>query len=60
MSGKNAELHWEVKQENPILITFLFKLKTSDKINEIIKKITHIENNLKNINTKYDEIDKNI
>ena len=36
------------------------KLKTSDKINEIIKKITHIENNLKNINTKYDEIDKNI
>ena len=30
LSGKNAELHWEVKQLNPNLITLLFQVKTSD------------------------------
>ena len=29
-SGKNAELHWQVKQVNPNLITLLFQVKTSD------------------------------
>jgi len=30
LSGKNAELHWKVKQVNPNLITLLFQVKTSD------------------------------
>ena len=30
LSVKNAELHWEVKQVNPNLITLLFQVKTSD------------------------------
>ena len=30
LSGKNAELHWEVKQENSNLIKLLFQVKTSD------------------------------
>ena len=30
LSGKNAELHWEVKQVNSNLITLLFQVKTSD------------------------------
>ena len=30
LPGKNAELHWQVKQVNPNLITLLFQVKTSE------------------------------
>jgi len=30
LSGKNAELHWQVKQVSPNLISLLFQVKTSD------------------------------
>ena len=36
LSGKNAELHWQVKEVNPNLITFLFQVKTSDTIPKVL------------------------
>ena len=36
LSGKNAELHWEVKQVNPNLITLLFQVKTSDAVSKVL------------------------
>ena len=36
LSGKNAELHWEVKQVNPNLITLLFQVKTSDTVPKVL------------------------
>ena len=36
LSGKNAELHWLVKQVNPNLITLLFQVKTSDTIPKVL------------------------
>jgi len=36
LSGKNAELHWQVKQVNPNLITLLFQVKTSDAVPKVL------------------------
>ena len=36
LSGKNAELHWQVKQVNPNLITLLFQVKTSDTVPKVL------------------------
>ena len=36
LSGKNAELHWLVKQVNPNLITLLFQVKTSDMVPKVL------------------------
>ena len=36
LSGKNAELHWLVKQVNPNLITLLFQVKTSDTVPKVL------------------------
>ena len=35
-SGKNAELHWQVKQVNPNLITLLFQVKKSDTVPKVL------------------------
>ena len=35
-SGKNSELHWQVKQVNPNLITLLFQVKTSDTVPKVL------------------------
>ena len=36
LSGKNAELHWQVKQVNLTLITLLFQVKTSDTVPKVL------------------------
>jgi len=36
LSGKNSKLHWEVKQDNPTLITLLFQVKISDTVPEVL------------------------
>ena len=36
LSGKDAELHWQFKQENPTLITLLFQVKTSDTVPKVL------------------------
>jgi hypothetical protein len=36
LSGKNVELHWQVKQVNPNLITLLFQVKTSDTVPKVL------------------------
>jgi len=36
LSGKNSELHWQVKQVNPNLITLLFQVKTSDTVLKVL------------------------
>ena len=36
LSGKNAELHWQVKQVNPNLITLLFQVKPSDTVPKVL------------------------
>jgi len=36
LSGKKAELHWQVKQVNPTLITLLFQVKTSDTVPKVL------------------------
>ena len=36
LSGKNAELHWQVKQVSPNLITLLFQVKTSDPVPKVL------------------------
>ena len=36
LPGKNAELHWQVKQVSPNLITLLFQVKTSDTVPKVL------------------------
>ena len=36
LSGKDAELHWQVKQVNPTLITLLFQVKTCDTVPKVL------------------------
>ena len=36
LSVKDAELHWQVKQVNPTLITLLFQVKTSDTVPKVL------------------------
>ena len=36
LSGKNAELHWQVKQVSLNLITLLFQVKTSDTVPKVL------------------------
>ena len=36
LSGKKAELHWQVKQVSPNLITLLFQVKTSDTVPKVL------------------------
>ena len=36
LSGKNAELHWQVKQVNSNLITLLFQIKTRDTVPKVL------------------------
>ena len=36
LSGKKAEMHWQVKQVSPNLITLLFQVKTSDTVPKVL------------------------
>ena len=36
LSCKNAELHWQVKQVNPNLVTLLFQVKTNDTVPKVL------------------------
>ena len=36
LSGKDAELHWQVKQGNPTLIILSFQVKTSDTVPKVL------------------------